>query len=439
MQHEMSTGEPVPTPARPSTTAAAPTATPAPAAAFRPTAKYVLLLGVMTALPAITTDIYLPSLPDVARDLDTSAAAAQLTMTMMLVGGAAGQLVIGPLSDRFGRRLPVLIGVALHVVTSLLCAIAPAIIPLIGLRMVQGFFNASASVVAMAVIRDRFVGPDASRLLSRLMLVIGVAPLFAPSVGGLIAGQWGWRAVFVALAIYGAGLWVVVLLRLPETLPRQRRLASARGAWSGYRVLVRDRHFVALALLPGLGLAVLMSYVVGSPFVLREGYGLTAGQFALVFAINGIGLVGGAQVNAALVRRYAPIQIIRVALPASFVLVLTLLVLALTGWGGLPALLVVLFFTMSLVNFTPPNASAIALSRHGERAGTAAAFIGALQAGVSGVVAPMVGVLGESAWAMATVMLAGAGGALLVLALATPAYRRGGWTDGGLGATVETR
>jgi DHA1 family bicyclomycin/chloramphenicol resistance-like MFS transporter len=430
----MSTGDPAPAtpaPAPGPTPGTAATGTPAGsvAAVARPGAKYVLLLGVMTALPAISTDIYLPSLPDVARDLGTSAAAAQLTMTMMLVGGAVGQLVIGPLSDRFGRRLPVLIGVTAHVVTSLLCAIAPGILPLIGLRMLQGFFNASASVVAMAVIRDRFVGPDASRLLSRLMLVIGVAPLFAPSVGGLIAGEFGWRAVFVALALYGAVLWVVVFLRLPETLPAERRLPTSRGMWRGYRVLLRDRHFVALALLPGLGMAVLMSYVVGSPFVLREGYGLSANQFALIFAVNGIGLVGGAQVNAALVRRYAPIQIIRVALPLSFVLVAVLLVIALTGLGGLPALLVVLFLTMSLVNFTPPNASAIALSRHGERAGTAAAFIGALQAGVSGVVAPLVGVLGESAWAMATVMLGGAGGALLVLAVATPAYRRGGWTS----------
>lgn len=414
----MSTGEP-PTPGTPSTTEPV----------FRPNAKYVLLLGVMTALPAVTTDIYLPSLPDVARELDTSPAAAQLTMTAMLIGGAVGQLVIGPLSDRFGRRKPVLVGVALHVVTSLLCAIAPAIIPLIALRTLQGFFNASASVIAMAVIRDRFVGPDASRLLSRLMLVIGVAPLFAPSVGGLIAGEFGWRGVFVALALYGAALWVVVFFRLPETLPASRRIASTGGAWRGYRVLLRDRHFVALAVLPGLGQAVLMSYVVGSPFVLREGFGLSANQFALVFAVNGIGLVGGAQVNAALVRKFAPIQIIRTALPVSFACTVLLLVLAVTGAGGLPALLVALFLIMSLVSFTPPNASAIALSRHGERAGTAAAFIGSLQAGVAGVVSPLVGVLGEDAVAMSTVMAGAAAGALLVLALATPAYRRGGWTQ----------
>lgn len=416
-------GAVVPDPAAP---AAASTA---PGPVFRPNAKYVLLLGVMTALPAVTTDIYLPSLPDVARELHTSAAAAQLTMTAMLIGGAVGQLVIGPLSDRFGRRKPVLVGVALHVVTSLLCALAPAIIPLIALRTVQGFFNASASVVAMAVIRDRFVGPDASRLLSRLMLVIGVAPLFAPSVGGLIAGEFGWRGVFVALAVYGAALWVVVLLRLPETLPAARRIASTGGAWRGYGVLLRDRHFVALSVLPGLGQAVLMSYVVGSPFVLREGFGLSANQFALVFAVNGIGLVAGAQVNAALVRKFAPIQIIRTALPVSFTFTVLLVVLAATGAGGLPAILVALFLIMSLCSFTPPNASAIALSRHGERAGTAAAFIGALQAGVAGVVSPVVGLLGEDALAMSTVMAGAAAAALLVLALATPAYRRGGWTQ----------
>ncbi|MEZ0448757.1 multidrug effflux MFS transporter [Cellulomonas sp. ICMP 17802] len=399
----------------------------APAPQYRPNAKYVLLLGLMCALPAISTDIYLPSLPDVARDLHTSATAAQLTMTAMLIGGAVGQLVIGPLSDRFGRRKPVLVGVSLHVVTSILCALAPAIVPLIALRTMQGFFNASASVVAMAVIRDRFVGADASRLMSRLMLVIGVAPLFAPSVGGLIAGQWGWRAVFGALAVFGVVLWVVVWRRLPETLPpERRRQGGLTAALGGYRKLLRDRHFVALAILPGLGVAVLMSYVVASPFVLREGYGLSAHQFSLLFAVNGMGLVAGAQVNAALVRRVAPIRIVRVVLPVSLGLTLVLLGIAITGWGGLIALLVVLWLILAMVNFVPPNASALALSRHGEVAGTAAAVIGATQAGVSGIVSPLSGLLGGDAVAMAAVMVGASVAALLVLALATPAYHRDG-------------
>lgn len=407
-----------------------PTVDSAPTPQYRPNAKYVLLLGLMCALPAISTDIYLPSLPDVARDLNTSATAAQLTMTAMLIGGAVGQLVIGPLSDRFGRRKPVLVGVSLHVVTSILCAVAPAIVPLIALRTMQGFFNASASVVAMAVIRDRFVGADASRLMSRLMLVIGVAPLFAPSVGGVIAGQWGWRGVFGALAIFGVVLWVVVWRRLPETLPpERRRQGGLKSALSGYKKLFRDRHFVALAILPGLGVAVLMSYVVASPFVLREGYGLSAHQFSLLFAVNGVGLVAGAQVNAALVRRVAPIRIVRVVLPVSLGLTLVLLAIAITGWGGLIALLVVLWLILAMVNFVPPNASALALSRHGEVAGTAAAVIGATQAGVSGLVSPLSGLLGGDAVAMAAVMVGASVAALLVLALATPAYHRdGAWT-----------
>ncbi|KQY43086.1 transporter [Cellulomonas sp. Root137] len=407
-----------------------PTIDSAPAPQYRPNAKYVLLLGLMCALPAISTDIYLPSLPDVARDLNTSATAAQLTMTAMLIGGAVGQLVIGPLSDRFGRRKPVLVGVSLHVVTSILCAVAPAIVPLIALRTMQGFFNASASVVAMAIIRDRFVGSDASRLMSRLMLVIGVAPLFAPSVGGVIAGQWGWRGVFGALAIFGVVLWVVVWRRLPETLPPERRRdGGLKSALSGYKKLFKDRHFVALAILPGLGVAVLMSYVVASPFVLREGYGLSAHQFSLLFAVNGVGLVAGAQVNAALVRRVAPIRIVRVVLPVSLGLTLLLLAIAITGWGGLIALLVVLWLILAMVNFVPPNASALALSRHGEVAGTAAAVIGATQAGVSGIVSPLSGLLGGDAVAMAAVMVGASVAALLVLALATPAYHRdGAWT-----------
>ncbi|ROS23140.1 multidrug effflux MFS transporter [Cellulomonas sp. PhB150] len=398
---------------------------------FRPNAKYVLLLGMMCALPAISNDIYLPSLPEVAQDLHTSATAAQLTMTAMMIGGAVGQLVIGPLSDRFGRRRPVLIGVALHVLTSMLCAVAPTIETLIALRVMQGFFNAAATVVAMAVIRDRFVGADASGLISRLMLVIGIAPLFAPSVGGLIAGEWGWRSVFGALGVFGVVLWFVVWRRLPETLPAgRRRDGGLRTAARGYATLLRDRHFVALALMPGLGTAILMSYVVGSPFVLMEGYGLTSHQFSLLFAVNGIGLVGGAQINAVLVKRVSPIRIVRVVLPVSLALTLGLLVLAITGAGGLPALLVMLWLILAMVNFAPPNASAIALSRHGEIAGTAAAFIGATGAAIGGIISPLSGLLGGDALAMAAVMVGAATAALLVLALATPAYRRGGAWSG---------
>ncbi|WP_350308686.1 multidrug effflux MFS transporter [Sanguibacter hominis] len=393
--------------------------------------KWVLMLGALAALPAITVDMYLPSLPTVALDLRSTAAAAQLTVSGMLLGGAVGQLVIGPFSDRFGRRLPVLIGVAAHVLVSLACIVAPTIEILIALRVLQGFCNAAASVVAIAVIRDRFVGAEAARLLSRLMLVIGVAPLFAPTVGGAIASRGTWHLVFAALAVIGAVLLVIVWRFMPETLPGdRRRIAGPRGVSAGYASLLKDKKFMAVAVIPGLGQAVIMSYVVGSTFVLQEEYGLSEQQFAIAFAINGVALVGSAQLNAALVRRVSPMRILRVALVVQMGLGAALVAVTATGAGGLVALLCVLWLVLGMQGMIPANASMIALTPYGHMAGTAAALMGAMQAGLAGLISPLVGVLGGTAVAMAAVMTLAVALAVTVLAVATPAYRRGGaWGD----------
>ncbi len=390
---------------------------------YRP--AMVGLLGAMAALGAVTVDMYLPSLPAVAVDLGTTAAAAQLTITGVLIGAALGQLIVGPLSDRYGRRRPALAGIALHVVASLLCVMAPTIGMLVGLRVLQGVGNAAATITAMALIRDRMSGGPAARVISRLMLVIGVAPLFAPTVGGMIAGVAGWRAVFLALALFGIVLWVAVWRWLPETLPPSRRASSGlRGALGGYRSLLRDRTFAALAVIPGLGMGALISYVSGSPFVLQGQHGLTAQQFALVFAVNGVGLVAGAQVNAALLARRTPVGILRVALPLSVAAAAALLVIAAAEVADVRVLLAPLFVILFLLGFIMGNASATALSRHGERAGTAAAVIGATQAGVAGLVSPLVGVLGGDAVAMAIVMLGALATALVVFTAVTRAGRR---------------
>lgn len=392
----------------------------------RNTSRYVLMLGSMSALGAISTDMYLPNLPDVASDLGTTATMAQLTMTFMMLGGALGQLVVGPLSDRFGRRRPALIGTVLHIVTCILCALAPAIGPLICYRAAMGVFNASAGVVAIAVIRDRFVGRDAARLMSRLMLVIGVAPLFAPTVGSFVGRFVGWRGVFVVLALYGVFLLVTMWLKLPESLPTTYRSSHTAATFRGYIDLMRDRHFVALVIVPAMLSAVLMSYVVASPFVLQDQYGLSKFQFAMVFALNGVGLVGGAQVNASLVRHFTSSQILRVALPCTLVACLALFTIGATGWGGLSAFVAALFCAMALQNLSPSNASALALTRHGEKAGTAAAYSGFLQSVVPAIIAPVVGVMGNQAWAMGLIMAASAAVAFAVLAFGTPIYRPGG-------------
>lgn len=387
--------------------------------------RFVALLGFIAALGAVSMDMYLPSLPAVAEDLGTTAAAVQFTISGVLIGGALGQLLMGPLSDRYGRRRPALFGIALHVIASLACMVAPTIEVLIVMRMLQGIGNSAATVTAMAVIRDRLVGGPAARVLSRLMLVIGVAPLLAPSLGGLIAGFGGWRAVFAALALFGVVLGIAVYRLLPETLPPERRTSSgARSVLRGYRSVLRDREFMALALLPALGMSTILSYVSGAPFVLQLQFGLSPQQFALVFAANGLGGIVASQVNASLVHRFEPLAILRIAIPAVLALSAVFLLVAVTGAGGVAALLVALWLLMSSVMFIPANATALALSRHGERAGTAAAMLGALQAGMAGVVSPLVGVFGGDAVAMALVITAVLAVAFIVLAVATPAYRR---------------
>ncbi|MDP9886822.1 multidrug effflux MFS transporter [Pseudarthrobacter enclensis] len=392
--------------------------------------KYVLMLGALAALPALTTDMYLPSLPAVEADLHTTQAAAQLTLSGTLVGAGIGQLVIGPFSDRFGRRLPLLIGISLHVAISLLCSMTPNIETLTGLRVLQGFFNAAAAVVALAVIRDRFVGSAAARLLSRLMLVIGVAPLLAPTVGQAIAGAWNWRAVFYALALIGLVLVAVVVKFMPETLPEDRRSSGhPRHVARAYWTLLRDRHFMALAVIPGLGLALIMSYVVGSPFVFQNEYGLSPQQFALVFALNGAALVLSAQLNAALVRKFPPSRLLRAALLVQLGFALLLLLVVATGAGGAFGVVAGLWLVLSMQGMIPANASVLALHNYGHMAGTAAAVIGALQSGVAGLVSPLVGVLGGNSLSMVCVMIGSCALAVLVLALATPAYRKGGWPE----------
>ncbi|RPF22450.1 multidrug effflux MFS transporter [Myceligenerans xiligouense] len=401
----------------------------APIAPSRPRGKtvalWVVMLGSLCALPAFTTDMYLPGIPQVAADLGSTEAMAQLTVSAMLIGGGLGQLVIGPLSDRFGRRAPLLVGLAMHVVTSLLCAVVPSMSWLIALRVLQGFFNAAAGTTAMAVVRDRFVGAEAARVLSRLMLVIGIAPMFAPTIGAAILTEASWRWVFVLLAAMGVVLALIVLRFMPETHGSEQRAAARPGRmFAGYATLLRDRQFLALAVLPGLSFGVLMSYVVSSPVVFQQEFGLSHGQFSALFAANGVGLVLAAQVNAALVRRVDPMRLMRFAVVAQTVTSAALLGVVLLGVGGLAGLLVVMWLALAATPLIQPNAAALAMSRHGEIAGTSAAMIGAAQSSVAGIVSSLAGFLGGGSVAMVSVMFASVVGALLVMALATPAFRR---------------
>ncbi|WP_394855441.1 multidrug effflux MFS transporter [Rhodococcus cercidiphylli] len=382
--------------------------------------RVILVLGALIALGPLTIDMYLPALPAIADDLNTSSSAVQLTLAGTLVGLALGQLIIGPLSDIVGRRLPLIVGTGVHILASVACIVAPNIAVLGGLRVVQGLGAAAAAVVAMAIVRDLFSGRAAATVLSRLMLVMGVAPVLAPSLGGGVLLVGSWRLVFAALAIMGVALMTLAIVSLRETLPPERRRASGvMPVLRTYRSLLRDAQFVVLVLVAALAMASLFAYIAGSSFVLQEEFGLDEQQFAIVFAAGAISLIGASQLNVLLLGRFAPVQIVLTALSFAVFAGAVMTVLAITGVGGMAGFVVPLWFVLGAVGFVMPNAPALALSRHGEAAGGAAALLGAAQFGLGAIVAPIVGVLGNDAIAVATTMVVTSAAALIALGVIT--------------------
>jgi DHA1 family bicyclomycin/chloramphenicol resistance-like MFS transporter len=378
--------------------------------------RMLLILGALIAIGPLTIDMYLPSLPAITTDLHTSAAAVQLTLTGTLVGLAIGQLFIGPVSDAVGRRRPLIAGLALHILASALCVIAPNIAVLGGLRVVQGVGTAAASVVATAVVRDLFTGSAAARIFSRLFLVMGAAPILAPTLGGLVLRFTQWRGVFVLLGAFGLALIALAMFALPETLPRgARRNGGFVGTLRRYGSLSTDRVFVGLILVAGLAMAALFAYVSGSSFVFQEQYGLSEQQFGLVFGAGAGGLIAASQLNVRLLRRYSPQQLLTVALACGSAGGALLVFFAATGFGGMVTILASLWTVLAAAGLALPNAPALALSRHGEAAGTAAAMLGAVQFGIGALAVPLVGLIGVGSLAMGVVVAGGMLAAVTVL------------------------
>lgn len=372
--------------------------------AERPPTGFLMVLGAMAAVPAMTMDLYLPSLPDMMRDLDTTQALAQGTISGMMIGSAVGQLISGPLSDRFGRKRPFYAGLTLHVLMSLLLAFSPNIVMMIGIRMLQGVGNAAAMVAAYATLRDRYSGPAGSAGLSRIQMVIAIAPLIAPSIGGFIAHHWGWRAVFVSLALMGIALMVLVHVALEESHPPERRATELR-MFRSYLPLLKDPTFLAYAIIPAMATTVLYTYLSAASFVLQDGYGLSAEQFVIAFGANGIMIVLGAQLNSALVYRVGARRMLLVGLAGSLLFAGVLLATALTEAGGLWGFVIPLGLLLTFNFIVMPNGVTLALARHGERAGGAAAVVGAVQQMLGGLISPVVALLGGRAPGTAIVLL----------------------------------
>ena len=383
----------------------------------------IAVLGVLVALGPLTIDMYLPALPKIADDLSVSSSVAQLTLTGTLAGLALGQLIVGPLSDSLGRRRPLMAGIVLHMLASLVCLFAPNIAVLGVARGLQGMGAAAAMVVAIAVVGDLYADSVAATVMSRLMLVLGVAPVVAPSLGAAVLLKASWHWVFAALVVLAGGLLLLAALALPETLPAShRRPLKVRSIAATYVEVIRDVRFVMLVLVAALAMSGLFAYIAGASFVLQGHYGLDQQAFALVFGAGAVALIGATQFNVVLLRRFAPQSIVVWALVAASLAGVVFVGLSYEHIGGLPGFVVPIWAILAAMGLVIPNAPAVALSRHPDAAGTAAALLGAAQFGFGAAVAPLVGVLGNNEIALALVMTAGMVIALLaLLAVGVPA------------------
>ncbi|MER5972208.1 Bcr/CflA family multidrug efflux MFS transporter [Streptomyces sp. NPDC002055] len=359
----------------------------------------VLVLGGLTALAPLSMDMYLPALPAVTDALHTPAATVQLTLTACLAGMALGQLVVGPMSDKWGRRRPLVAGMAVYVVATAVCAFAPTIELLIAFRLLQGLAGAAGIVIARAVVRDLYDGVAMARFFSSLMLVSGAAPVVAPLVGGQVLRVTDWRGVFYVLAGIGILITLLVIRKLGETLPPERRHSGGLGATlRTMRGLLADRVFTGYMLAGGFTFATLFSYISASPFVVQEIYGASPQTFSLLFGLNSVGLVAVGQLNGKLlIGRVSLDKALSVGLAVVTTAAVALLLMASGVFGdvGLGPVAAGLFVLMSAMGVTLPNTNAQALMRTPHAAGSASALIGTCSFLVGAVASPLVGIAGE--------------------------------------------
>jgi DHA1 family bicyclomycin/chloramphenicol resistance-like MFS transporter len=384
----------------------------------------VTLLGALTAMGALAIDMYLPSLPAMGAELHASAAQTQWTVAAFLAGMAIGQLLYGPASDRFGRRPLMLIGAVIYTAASVACALAGSVPLLIAARFVQALGACSGGVVARAIVRDRFGHTDVARILSLMMLIMGLAPIFAPLAGGALLGLGGWRIIFWVMTGFGALLTAAIALFLSESRSAETA-AHARGEHpvQAYISLLGQRRLLGYALAGALNGATLFTYISSSPNLLIGDYGIPPSAFGWVFGLNGVGVIGANQLNRFLLRQRTPDEVLAPASTVAVVAAVLLALAAVTGLGGRWSVLTTLFFVLASYGVMQGNTMAGALNVDPRRAGSISALLGSLSFAAGAFAAWAAGAVrhGGAAVPMAVVMLiAVAGSAASVRLLALP-------------------
>ena len=341
---------------------------------------WLWLLGLLTAIGPLTIDMYLPSFPSISADLQVPQSRVELTVSTYLLGLALSQLFYGPIADRYGRKKPLLGGLAIYMLATIGCALASSVEYLLFFRCIQACGAAAAMVIPRAVIRDQLNTRDSAMAMSMMMLIMGVAPILAPLMGGYLSPVTGWRGLFAVMLFYSAIMFVLAIFRLRETMPAEKAVPlHLRTIGRNYAGLLRDRNYMGFSLAGGIGMSGLFAYISVSPTVFINMYGVPQQHFGLFFGLNAFGLIVGSQISARLLRIHSPLGILRTALTCGCLSILIGLGLSLAGMLNLTLLtLTLLGFTTSL-GFILPNATALALKDQGHRLGVASALMGCLQ------------------------------------------------------------
>jgi len=339
-----------------------------------------LLLGFLTAVVAFSTDMYLPAFPAIEASLGAPAGSAQLTLATWFAGLAIGQLTQGTLADRYGRRVPLLLGTAIYTIGCIGCALAPDIVWLSVFRAFAALGASAGSVIPRAVVRDLADGHEAARILAKLMLVMAAAPILAPTIGGILLAFWNWRAIFVVFSVYGLISFFAVWLKLPETLPESLRLRLSLGELaSRYLRILRERTFITHTMMGAFGTFGLFAHISSSSPVFILGYGLTPTQFGFVFGACAIGLVTFGQLSPRLLPRLGTSRVIRLGSTSFLLATASLLALSFLRLDTPATLIPLLVWSVASLGFITPNAVVGSLSRHAAHAGAASALMGSLQ------------------------------------------------------------
>jgi MFS transporter, DHA1 family, multidrug resistance protein len=372
--------------------------------------RLAIILGALTAMGPLAIDMYLPALPGIARELGVPIAAVQVSLASYFIGLALGQALYGPMSDRLGRKPALHVGLGIFVLASIGCAVATSVTQLVAFRFLQALGGCAPLVVPRAVVRDYFDGRDSVRMLSMLILVMGVAPILAPLIGGQLLIRFGWRSVFVLLAVYGITWSVLVAWLLPESLkPERRRHESLGVIATTYAGFLRDRAFLGWVLSGGLVFSGLLAYISGSSFVFIELFHVPPEHFGFYFGANAVGLIAASQINRYLASRWPPEAILRIVIPIAVASSATLLVDAYTGFGGFPGILVPLFCFIACHGFVAPNTTALAMSPYGASAGSASALLGTLQFVLGAAAGGLVSAFGNGTAVPFAAVIAGCG------------------------------